>query len=145
MGHVNNTAGRRRRKELFEEAASLIERSYGNHRLTVEDLSREIFCSRRQLQRAFAEAGTSVRERLHAVRMQRAAELLHHSSLSVARVARSVGYLQPPQFAQAFRRYYALTPSQWRTEGPDLRSTSTRADMTDRQADRCQGDLQAAA
>ena len=126
VGQANNTAGRRRRRGLFDEAVSLIERSYSNHRLTVDDLSGEIFCSRRQLQRAFAEAGTSVRERLHAVRMQRAAELLCHSSLSVARIARSVGYLQPPQFAQAFRRYYALTPSQWRTKGPDLRLASTR-------------------
>jgi transcriptional regulator GlxA family with amidase domain len=145
VGQVNDTAGRRRRRELFAEALSLIERSYGNHRLTVEGLSREIFCSRRQLERAFAEAGTSVRGRLHAVRMQRAAELLHHSSLSVARVARSVGYLQPPQFAQAFRRYYALTPSQWRTKGPDSRLAGTRPGVTDRQADRCREDLQAAA
>jgi AraC family transcriptional regulator, regulatory protein of adaptative response / methylphosphotriester-DNA alkyltransferase methyltransferase len=91
----------------------LIELSYGDH-VTVDALSQRIFASRRQLQRAFAEAGTSVRERLHSVRMERSAELLHASSLPVAEIARSVGYRQPAQFAKAFRRYYHVTPSQWR-------------------------------
>jgi AraC-like DNA-binding protein len=112
---ASDTAGARRRRALFEEALSLIEVSYHDDRLTVDDLSDRIFSSRRQLQRAFAEAGTSVQECLHAVRMRRAAELLHESSLPVAEVAHSVGYRQPPQFAKAFRRQYALTPSQWRS------------------------------
>lgn len=115
MDHSTDTAGAERRKALFEEALSLIERRYDDDRLTVSDLSQNIFTSRRQLQRAFAEAGTSVQERLHATRMQRSAELLDHSSLTIAQIARSVGYRQPPQFAKAFRRYYQLTPSQWRS------------------------------
>lgn len=110
-----DTAGARRRRALFEEALTLIAESYHDDRLTVDDLSHKIFSSRRQLQRAFAEAGTSVQECLHAERMRRAAELLHGSSLPVAQVARRVGYRQPPQFAKAFRRHYQLTPSQWRT------------------------------
>lgn len=96
----------------------MIECSYHQDRLTVDDLSQKIFSSRRQLQRAFAESGTSVQECLHATRMRRAAELLQQSSLPVAQVARRVGYRQPPQFAKAFRRHYELTPSQWRNE-PD--------------------------
>ena len=108
------TGGSVRRKALFEEALSLIETSYHEDRLTVEDLGQKLFASRRQLQRAFAEAGTSVKERLHAVRMEHAARLLHQSSLPVADIAHSVGYRQPAQFAKAFRRYYRLSPSEWR-------------------------------
>ena len=93
-----------------------IESSYDDDRLTVGGLSQRIFTSRRQLQRAFAESGTSVQERLHATRMQRAAELLQASSLTVAEVARSVGYRQPAQFAKAFRRYHELAPSNGATE-----------------------------
>ena len=92
----------------------MIECCYDDDQLTVESLSRRIFSSRRQLQRSFAEAGTSVQERLFLVRMERAAELLHESALPVAEIARSVGYRQPPHFAKAFRRLYGLTPSQWR-------------------------------
>jgi len=114
VDQATDTAGTERRRALFEEALSLIERSYDDDRLTVSDLSQQIFTSRRQLQRAFAEAGTSVQERLHATRMQRSAELLDDCSLTIAQIAHSVGYRQPPQFAKAFRRYYRLTPSQWR-------------------------------
>ncbi len=122
MDRPVDTAGAGRRRALFEEALGQIELSYDDDRLTVDGLSERIFTSRRQLQRAFAESGTSVQERLHAVRMQRAAELLHESSLSVAEIARSVGYRQPAQFAKAFRRYYQLAPSQWRNS---INSTPT--------------------
>lgn len=117
-------AGPERRRTLFAEALAVIERSYDDERLTVTRLSRDIFCSRRQVQRCFAEAGTSVRERLHAVRMERAAELLQESSLPVAEITRRVGYREPAQFAKAFRRYYGLPPSRWRA-GVNSNPTTT--------------------
>ena len=68
------------------------------------------------MQRAFTEAGTSVQERLHAVRMQHAAELLRETSLPVSEITRSVGYRHSAQFAKAFRRYYGVAPTQWRKQ-----------------------------
>ena len=109
-----DNGGPRRRRGLFDEAVAVIELSYDDERLSVDGLSREIYASPRQLQRAFAEAGTSVRDRVFEVRMERAAALLRESSLPVAVVARSVGYRQPAQFAKAFRRRYGHAPSQWR-------------------------------
>lgn len=94
-----------------------MERSYGDDALTVTALSRDIYSSRRQVQRSFAEAGTSVRETLHAIRMERAAELLRGSLLPVADIAGRVGYRQPAQFAKAFRRYHGVSPSAWRERG----------------------------
>ena len=111
---ATDTGASVRRRVLYEEAVAVIERSYADDRLTVTGLSRDIYSSRRQLQRSFAEAGTSVRDTLHTVRMERAAELLRESSLPVAEVARRVGYRQPAQFAKAFRRCHGLSPSQWR-------------------------------
>ena len=106
-------AGPARRRRLFEEALGLIERDY-RRRLTVDDLARSTFASRRQLQRAFAESGTSVSERLLAVRMERGAALLRDPGLTVEEVARAVGYCQPSQFAKAFRRHHGCPPSRWR-------------------------------
>ena len=99
---------------VYEEALAVIERSYGDHRLSVDGLSRSVFVSRRQLQRAFTEAGTSVQEQLHAVRMQHAAQLLRETTLPVSEISRSVGYRHSAQFAKAFRRYYGTAPTQWR-------------------------------
>ena len=65
-----------RRRALFEEAAAIIEREYES-KLALDDVARRVATSRRQLQRAFAEAGeTSFRTYLQQVRMDRAAELL---------------------------------------------------------------------
>ena len=71
--------------------------------------------SRRQLQRAFAEAGeTSFRNYLQKVRMERAAELLREGDAPVNQVASAVGYRQPAQFAKAFRRHHGAPPSSFR-------------------------------
>ena len=48
--------------------------------------------------------------------MDRAAELLTTSALTVREVAHRVGYRQPAQFAKAFRRHPGLAPSDYRAE-----------------------------
>ena len=91
----------------------VIERDYGE-RISLEWLAQTIFTSRRQLQRAFTEAGTTVRAHVYEVRMARAAELLEEGRHPVSQVARMVGYSQPAQFAKAFRRCFGVPPSRWR-------------------------------
>ena len=115
-GRSRDKGGRMRRRVVYEEALAVIERSYADHRLSVDNLSQRVYVSRRQLQRAFTEAGTSVQERLHAVRMQRAGELLRETSLPVSEITRMVGYRHSAQFAKAFRRFYGVAPTQWRKD-----------------------------
>ncbi len=118
-GRARDKGGRTRRRVIYEEALAVIERSYGDHRLSVDGLSQRVFVSRRQLQRAFTEAGTSVQERLHAVRMQHAAELLRDTSLPVSDITRMVGYRHSAQFAKAFRRHHGTPPSSLRGRSGD--------------------------
>ena len=110
MGSRPSTLARRR--SLYEEAVGIIEREY-DRELELEDVARRIATSRRQLQRAFAEAGgTSFRSHLAAVRMRRALELLEAGGAPVREVAHTVGYRQ--QFAKAFRRHHGDSPSAFR-------------------------------
>lgn len=93
----------------------MIEHEYANEELSLSLVAHEIATSRRQLQRAFAEAGrTSFRRELQRVRMERAAELLREGSRSVQEVAAAVGYRQAAQFAKAFRRSHGAPPSAFR-------------------------------
>jgi AraC family transcriptional regulator of adaptative response / methylphosphotriester-DNA alkyltransferase methyltransferase len=110
-----------RRRTLFEEALAAIRRDYADENLSLGSLARSIATSRRQLQRIFAEHGTSFRVELQRVRMARAAQLLRQGAVPVAAVARAVGYRQPAQFSKAFRRHYGRPPS-------DLRASSPPAD-----------------
>jgi transcriptional regulator GlxA family with amidase domain len=105
-----------RREELFTEAMALIAREYASN-LTLEGVARQLATSRRQLQRAFAEAGdTSFRDELAKVRMRHARALLAADHLPVRQVASSVGYHQPAQFAKSFRRHHGQPPSGFRRE-----------------------------
>lgn len=113
-GRSRDKGGRLRRRVVYEEAMAVIERSYSDYRLSVDGLSQRVFVSRRQLQRAFTEADTSVQERLHAVRMQHAADFLRDTTLPVSEITGMVGYRHSAQFAKAFRRYFGLAPTQWR-------------------------------
>ena len=115
-----------RRGELYREAMALIEREYASD-LHLEGVARRLATSRRQLQRAFAEAGdTSFRDELAKVRMHHARKLLAADRLPVRQVATNVGYQQPAQFAKSFRRYHGEPPSSYRR--------ASRAGRADEQA-----------
>jgi AraC family transcriptional regulator, regulatory protein of adaptative response / methylphosphotriester-DNA alkyltransferase methyltransferase len=107
----------RHRTSLFEEASAIVQTDYAKD-LSLDEIARRVASSRRQLQRAYAEiGGTTFREHLTGVRMERAAELLGTRRLTVREVAHSVGYRQPAQFAKAFRRHHGVSPSAFRLDG----------------------------
>ena len=103
-----------RRRTIFLEARAIIDAEY-RKKLQLDDVARRVATSRRQLQRAFAEAGeTSFRTYLQKVRMERAAVLLTEGDTPVNEVANEVGYRQAAQFAKAFRRHHGTPPSSFR-------------------------------
>jgi two-component system, response regulator YesN len=101
-----------RHLELCGDALSVIESRYADHRLSLAAVAAEIATSERQLQRVLAEIrGTSFREELHRVRMQRAALLLREGRCPVKEVAAAIGYRHATQFSKAFSRAHGVTPS----------------------------------
>ena len=107
----------RLRASLLDDANAIVERDYASD-LSLDDIARRVASSRRQLQRAYAEiGGTTFRDHLTRVRMDRAAELLASRALTVREVAHRVGYRQPAQFAKAFRRHRGVSPSHFRVAG----------------------------
>jgi transcriptional regulator GlxA family with amidase domain len=108
------------RTSLYDDAVAIVEREFADD-LSLDAIARRVASSRRQLQRAYSEiGGTTFRDHLTAVRMDRAAELLGAPSLTVREVAHRVGYRQPAQFAKAFRRRHGVAPSAYRTRGGGL-------------------------
>ena len=83
--------------------------------LTIPALSRRACLSATTFKAGFRRLyGLPVHAWLRQRRMERAAELLRGSSLSVLGVAQSVGYGSASQFTAAFRRQYGVTPAQYR-------------------------------
>jgi AraC family transcriptional regulator, regulatory protein of adaptative response / methylphosphotriester-DNA alkyltransferase methyltransferase len=83
-------------RDLFRDALELMaENPAANASLT--GLARRLATSPRQLERAFAEAGsTTFRAELTSARVRRAERFLRNPALTVAEVAKAVGYEQPP-------------------------------------------------
>ena len=106
-----------RRRELHSEALEVIRLRHADPDLSLGRVAHEIATSRRQLQRALAEAGgTTFSRELQRARMDRAAQLLLTRSLAVQTVAGAVGYRQAAQFAKVFRRHHGSSPSSFRRQ-----------------------------
>src|SRR5256885_2589073 len=89
----------RHRTVLLRDAVAIVEADYAED-LSLDAVARRVAASRRQLQRVFAEiGGTTFRDHLTRVRMERAAQHLEEGTRSIREVAQMVGYRQPAQFA----------------------------------------------
>ena len=83
--------------------------------LTLDGLARDLLTSRSRLCAAFrAETGESLGSYVTRARMERALALLEVASVSVADVARAVGYPRTSSFTVAFERAFGCSPSAWR-------------------------------
>jgi len=125
---VQRSSTRRYRAALYEDAVAIVEEEYASE-LSLDDIARRIATSRRQLQRSFSEVGnTTFREHVANVRMDRAANMLAQSDLTVGQISRLVGYRQQAQFAKAFRRRHGAAPAEFRRTATDGASAAEAAD-----------------
>jgi AraC-like DNA-binding protein len=102
------------RTSILRDAVEVIRRDHAKD-LTVDAVAREIATSRRQLQRCFNDHDTSFSRELTRARMDAALALMREP-ITVAEVARRVGYRQPAQFAKSFRAYHGVLPSALRQQ-----------------------------
>ncbi len=83
--------------------------------VTLEDIAGQAGVSTRTLSRQFQHlTGVTVIERLLNLRMERAAELLLGSEDKLAVIAEAVGLPEPSYFCRCFRKYYHMTPNEFR-------------------------------
>jgi len=72
--------------------------------------------SERSLRRRLLEEGTSHSQIQDEVRREAAHRLLVQPELDVSEVAFRLGFSHPPAFHRAFKRWYGMTPSEYRTQ-----------------------------
>jgi len=87
-----------------------------DHRWTIAELARLSAMSRTLFVEKFvAGTGEPPGRYLARLRMERARELLRHSSLPLAAVAHRAGYGTDVSFARAFKRHFGVSPGRFRT------------------------------
>ena len=84
-----------------------------DEKLTIETLSRQFHISPTAFKSCFRRMyGQPVHRWLQSYRMDKAAELLQTSPMTVLQIAQSVGYEGASQFNSAFKRQFGVTPRQ---------------------------------
>jgi len=78
--------------------------------------AKQLGISTRTLQRRLATAGTSFSELVAEVRLDTACHLLTQSDLSLATIARRLGYRGPSSFSRSFMRLMKIQPAAYRRQ-----------------------------
>ena len=99
-------------EKFVQDALAITEKNISNADFSVEELSRALLMSRVAVyKRLFALTGKTPIEFIRAVRLQRAAQLLEQSNMTVAEVAYETGFNNPKYFSKYFKVHYGVLPS----------------------------------
>lgn len=86
-----------------------------DRKITIDELSRQYHINPTTLKNTFKEVyGVSIAAHIKQHRMDRAAQLLRETGLSVAEVARAVGYDSQSRFTAAFKSFFQVLPREYR-------------------------------
>ncbi len=105
--------GGERGGDVFARATAMIDERIADHDLGVTVLAQALYVSRRRLQAAFAEQGSTVTGWIRARRLQGARADLVDIDLrdrTIAEIARQWGFPDAAHFTHVFRRAYGLSP-----------------------------------
>ena len=85
--------------------------------ITLKELSDFFSYSERQMQRIIkSSTGKSFSENIQQLKMKKAARLLENSDLSISKIAEELGYVDPGNFRNIFKKYYGMTLSEYRSK-----------------------------
>ena len=99
-------------EKLIKKAIQVVEENIGEPDFSVEKFSRELGMSRVHLyKKLLSLTGKSPIEFIRTIRLQRAAQLLQKSQLSVSEIAYQVGFNNPKYFSKYFKDEFNVLPS----------------------------------
>jgi signal transduction histidine kinase/ligand-binding sensor domain-containing protein/DNA-binding response OmpR family regulator len=105
---------------LIEKAVKVVETYIEDPEFSVEELSKELGISRAHLYRKLLSlTGKSALEFIRIIRLQRAAQLLEKSQLTIAEIAYKVGFNTPKYFTKYFKEHYKILPSAYARKQTD--------------------------
>ncbi len=97
-------------RKIHEQLTQHIEQ-----RITIEELSRQYLINPTTLKASFkAIYGTSIAAHIKEHRMEKAARMLRESQMSIAEIAKYVGYDSQSKFTIAFKSFFQVLPREYR-------------------------------
>lgn len=88
--------------------------------IKISMFTEKYFLSREYLMKLFKQQfGYGIHEYVQKVRMDKAQQLLDDSSLKIQEISEMLGYKDKNYFSKAFRNYYSVSPSEYRSRGAE--------------------------
>ena len=104
-------------REFLNQITTVLDQHYFDWEFGREDLAKAVHMSLRTFQRRLkAVSGHTPKELIREFRLSRAAELLAYTSLSITDIAFKTGHDDSGNFARIFKKYFDVTPTQYRAE-----------------------------
>lgn len=99
----------------IHRAVEYIDTNYANEKMSLQDLCRHVLMSTSYFSLVFKQhTGETFIEYLTGVRVAKAKELLHSSTLKLYEIAEQVGYKDPNYFSILFKKHTGITPKDYR-------------------------------
>lgn len=100
------------------EAFSVAEKYIKEHfreQIVIRDIAKSLYTSPGYLGTVFSKKmGVSIKEYLHALRMEEAVRLMTETDMPLSEIAYSVGYNNYNNFYHRFERFFGMTPKEYR-------------------------------
>jgi transcriptional regulator GlxA family with amidase domain len=107
-------AGSQMDAEFLRRVVEIAEKNMADYEFDVEKLARQMAISRRQLFRKFkAVAGCTPNVFVRDIRLNRAAQLLRESRMTVSEIIYAVGFSDPKHFRNIFRERFGVLPGEY--------------------------------
>lgn len=121
LAYLSDTHGRRA-PNVADTVRSIVRQLLPTGELSAEQVARQFGIGSKTLQRRLAAEGISYAELVDDTRRELAHRLLTGTDLPMAQVSRQLGYAEHSVFTRACRRWFGVTPTQYR--GGDERRDS---------------------
>lgn len=104
--------------QFLKKVNNILEKNLTNTAFSVADLCDQLFISQSKLYRKImALTGMSPQQYIRSVRLQKAKELLQHTTQSIHSIAFDTGFSDPHYFSRIFKKETGMTPTQFRKKG----------------------------
>jgi len=101
-------------EKLLKQALKIVEDNIGNEFFNIQLFSAELGVSRTMLfTKLKAWTNLTPNDFIHAMRMNRAAQILEQNKITVSEVSYKVGFTNPKYFSKCFQKFHKLTPSEY--------------------------------
>jgi len=106
-------------RDFVDEVTEIVRSRLHHGESDFEGLAHLLAIGPRTMQRRLVAAGTSYRDIVARVRMDRALELLQETDIPILDISSDLGYSAPTHFARSFRRAMGRSPDEIRRSSKD--------------------------